>query len=74
MSLFIKIFLWFLLAIGLISAVSVFVSWSTQTEPFIARWKNNTSNTMTVYTETAKQIYDFEGEEGVKRFLQTIKK
>ena len=73
MSLFIKIFLWFLLAIGLISAVSVFVSWSTQTEPFIARWKNNTSNTMTVYTETAKQIYDFEGEEGVKRFLQTIK-
>lgn len=73
MSLFWKIFLWFLLAISAIVAVSIFVDWSTQREPFAERWKFFIGNQMTVYTETAKQIYDNEGKAGVQRFLQTIK-
>ncbi|HRH42586.1 MAG TPA: ATP-binding protein [Pyrinomonadaceae bacterium] len=72
MSLFWKIFLWFLLAIALITGVSVFVSWTTQSEPFTERWKTMVANTMNVYTETAKQIYDNEGPAGVQKFLKTI--
>jgi signal transduction histidine kinase len=73
MSLFWKIFLWFLLAVTLIVGVSLAVSFSTQSEPFAERWKGIITNTLTVYTETAKQIYDSEGEKGVDKFLQTIK-
>lgn len=73
MSLFWKIFLWFLSAIFAIVAVSIFVDWSTQREPFAERWKGFLGGQMTVYTETAKQIYDNEGKDGVQRFLQTIK-
>ncbi len=72
MSLFWKIFLWFLLAITLLVGVSVFVSWTTQGEPITERWKTIINNTMNVYTETARQIYDNEGEAGVRTFLQTI--
>ncbi len=74
MSLFWKIFLWFLLAITLIVSVSLVVSFSTQSEPFAERWRGIITNTLTVYTETAKQIYDSEGEKGVDKFLNTIKK
>jgi signal transduction histidine kinase len=73
MKLFWKIFIWFLLAITLIVGVSIFVSWTTQSEPFAERWKTMFSRTVNVYTETAKQIYDNEGEIGVKKFLQTIR-
>jgi signal transduction histidine kinase len=73
MSLFWKIFLWFLLAITLIVGISVFVGWTTQSEPFYERWKSSFSNTMTIYTETGKQIYDNEGKDGVMKFLKTIK-
>ncbi|MBX7171220.1 MAG: HAMP domain-containing protein [Pyrinomonadaceae bacterium] len=72
MSLFWKISLWFLLAMALITGVSVFVSWTTQSEPFNERWKTMVANTMNVYTQTAKQIYDNEGEKGVQRFLKII--
>lgn len=72
MSIFWKIFLWFLLAMALITGVSIFVSWTTQREPITERWKQIISNTMIVYTETAKQIYDNEGEIGVQKFLKII--
>jgi signal transduction histidine kinase len=71
MSLFWKIFLWFLLAISAIVGVSVFISWTTQGD-ISDRWRNMLTNTMTVYTGTAKQIYDNEGEQGVSKFIQTI--
>lgn len=72
MSLFWKIFLWFLLAISAIVGVSVFISWTTQSEPISERWRNMLTNTMTVYTDTAKQVYDNEGEQGVFKFIQII--
>lgn len=73
MSLFWKIFLWFLLAMAAVVGVSIFVSWTTQTEPFRERLQGNIVNIVSVYADTAKQIYDSEGEQGVKQFLQTIK-
>lgn len=73
MSLFWKIFLWFLLAMAAVVGVSIFVSWSTQNEPFRERWQSTIIGTVNVYADTAKQIYDNEGEAGVNRFLQIIK-
>lgn len=73
MSLFWKIFLWFLLAMAAVVGVSVFISWTTQNEPFRERWQNNILSTANLYGDTAKQIYDKEGIDGVKQFLQTIK-
>jgi len=72
MSLFWKIFLWFLLGIALITGASLFISWTTQGEPMQERWRQVIANAMKVYTETAKQIYDNEGREGVDKFLRTV--
>lgn len=57
---------------AMIVAVSTFVNWSTQGEPFVERWKNWMGNSMNVYTQTAKQIYDNEGKTGVEKFLATV--
>lgn len=73
MSLFWKIFIWFLVAMAAVVGVSVFVSWTTQTEPFRERWQSTILGTVNVYADTAKQIYDNEGETGANQFLQTIK-
>ena len=73
MSLFWKIFLWFLLAISAIVAVSVFVDWTTQREPFAERWKSFMGSQLTVYTETAKQIYDYEGKAEFSVFFKSLK-
>jgi signal transduction histidine kinase len=73
MGLFWKIFLWFLLAMAAVVGVSVFVSWSTQNEPFRERWQINVISTINLYTDTAKQIYEKDGEDGVRQFLQTVK-
>lgn len=72
MSLFLKIFLWFLLAMAAITGVSIFVSWSTQSEPIRERWRQSLGRAITVYADTAKQIYDNEGEVGAKQFIKTI--
>ena len=72
MSLFLKIFLWFLLAMAIVVGVSVFVSWSTQGEPLAERWRNNSRNAVTVYAETAKHIYDIDGGIEVNNFLKII--
>lgn len=74
MSLFWKIFLWFVLAMAAVVGVSIFVSWSTQNEPFRERWQNNIISTVNLYSDTSKQIFDKEGEEGFRQFLQTIKR
>lgn len=73
MSLFWKIFLWFLFAMAAVVGVSIFVSWSTQNEPFRERWQTTILSTANVYADTAKQIFDNEGQKGVDEFLQTIK-
>lgn len=74
MNLFVKIFLWFLAALVLMVAVVVFLNWTVQTEPVVSRWRVNVTNTMTIYAQTAAQIYAAEGEEGLGKFLERIRK
>jgi signal transduction histidine kinase len=73
MSLFLKIFLWFWLAMALIAGVLFFVSWSTQNEPIMNRVRINFTNQLNIYTAIAKQIHDEEGEAGAREFLQKLK-
>jgi len=72
MNLFFKIFLWFLAAIALMVGVVVFLNWTTQSEPAGSRWQGSVRNQMNVFAATAAQIYDSEGEPGLKKFLQTV--
>src|SRR3712207_2616615 len=73
MSLFLKIFLWFWLATALVVGALTFVTWTLQTEPFFSRWRYSVGNSVTIYAETARQIYENEGERGVREFLQKLK-
>lgn len=73
MKLFIKIFLWFLVAITLTNVVIVFVTRTFQTEPIINRFQRSTRNQMVVYSGTATQIVNAEGEEGLRQFLTRLR-
>jgi two-component system sensor histidine kinase CpxA len=73
MKLFIKIFLWFLVAITLTNVVIVFVTRTFQTEPIINRFQRSTRNQMIVYSGTAMQIVKSEGEEGLRSFLTRLR-
>jgi two-component system sensor histidine kinase CpxA len=73
MGLFLKIFLWFWLATALVVGVLTFITWSTQSEPFLNRWQYAVSNTMKVYAETAGQIYENEGAAGIEKFFQKLR-
>ena len=66
MKLFVKIFLWFLAAIALVVGVLMFVTRTFQTEPMVSRQQRSTRNQMTVYSGTATQIVNGEGEAGLR--------
>ncbi|MEP7213187.1 MAG: ATP-binding protein [Acidobacteriota bacterium] len=72
MNLFLKIFLWFLAAITLMIGVVVFLNWTVQTEPVVSRWQTSVRNQMNIYAATAAQIYDTQGDDGVKAFLDRV--
>lgn len=72
MNLFFKIFLWFLAAISLMVGIVVFLNWTSQTEPAGSRWQASVRNQMTVFAGTATQIYESEGEPGLRKFLERV--
>jgi two-component system sensor histidine kinase CpxA len=73
MKLFIKIFLWFLAAIALMVGVIIFVTRTFQTEPMVSRFERSTRNQLTVYSGTASQIVNAEGEAGLRTFLNRLR-
>ena len=73
MNLFLKIFLWFLAAIALMVGVVLFLSWTTQSEPVVSRWRSSVTNQMKIYAATAAQIDDNEGKQGLNDFLDRIR-
>ena len=74
MNLFVKIFLWFLAALALMVSVVVFLNWTVQTEPVVSRWRVSVTNQTNIYAQTAAQIYASEGEAGLGKFLDRIRK
>ncbi len=73
MKLFLKIFLWFLVATSLMIGVMYFVTRTFQTEPMVNRWERSTRNQLVVYAGTAEQIARSEGEAGVRSFLTRLR-
>lgn len=72
MSLFLKIFLWFWLAIALIVGALLVVNWSTDTEPLARQWQTFVGEAVNVNSLTAMQIYENEGRKGLDEYLNRI--
>ena len=72
MNLFLKIFLWFLVASGVMVGVVVFLNW-TVAEPVVSRWQSNIRNQTNLYAATIEQIHGAQGEAGVREFLDRIR-
>jgi two-component system sensor histidine kinase CpxA len=73
MNLFLKIFLWFLAAIALMVGVVFFLNWTVQTEPVVSRWRLSVRNQTNIYSATAAQIFESQGESGLLTFLDRIR-
>src|SRR3954471_15522435 len=73
MKLFLKIFLWFLAAIALMVVVVIFITRTFQTEPTFGRWQRGARSQLTVYSGTAAQINDHEGEAAMRDFIARLK-
>jgi two-component system sensor histidine kinase CpxA len=72
MSLFLKIFLWFWLAIALVVAALTFVNWSTQSEPLVRQWQTFVGEVVSSNSATAAQIYQNEGQAGLQEYLTRV--
>src|SRR5688500_2010054 len=72
MSLFLKIFLWFWLAIALVVAVIFIVNWSTQSEPLVRQWQTFIGEAVNSNSLTAAQIYHNEGKKGLDEYLSRV--
>ncbi|PYT01055.1 MAG: hypothetical protein DMF63_05170 [Acidobacteria bacterium] len=72
MNLFLKIFLWFLVASAVMVGVVVFLNWTVTTEPVVSRWQTSVRNQTNLYAATIAQIYATQGEAGVSEFLARI--
>src|SRR5215211_5599618 len=73
MSLFLKIFLWFWLAIALLIGVFSFVSWTTQNEPLVRQRRILFTETFNFQAQTAGQIYQNEKKDGLDEYLARLK-
>lgn len=69
MSLFLKIFLWFSLAMALIVAAITLVNWSTRTGPLARQWQTFVGEAITSNSQTTVQIYENEGVEGLEEYF-----
>lgn len=72
MSLFLKIFLWFWLAIALVVAALTVVNWSTQSEPLVRQWQTFVGEAVSSNSATAAQIYQNEGQAGLQEYLNRV--
>jgi len=72
MSLFLKIFLWFWLAIALIVAAITIVNLSTQSEPLTRQWQVFVGEAVTMNSQTGMQIYENEGRNGLEIYLKRL--
>jgi len=72
MKLFVKIFLWYLVAVAMMFGVMVFVTRTFQTEPAFSRWQRSARNQMAFYSATAEQIQAVGGDDALRTFLARL--
>ncbi len=72
MTLFLKIFFWFWLAMALIVGAVTLVTRTLQTEPIVRQWQVVVGESMNVHAQTAAQIYAVQGKSGLDVFLKRL--
>jgi two-component system sensor histidine kinase CpxA len=72
MKLFLKIFLWYLVALAMMFGVIIFVTRTFQTEPAFSRWQRSARNQMAFYSATASQIQASGGDTALNTFLTRL--
>ncbi len=72
MSLFLKIFLWFWLAMALIIGGVMLVNWSTSSEPLARQWETFVGESVTINAGTSVQIYEAEGLGGLNEYFKRL--
>ncbi len=73
MNLFLKIFLWFLVASAVMVGVVMFLNWTVTTEPVVSRWQSSIRNQTNLHAATISQIHSTQGDAGVREFLDRIR-
>jgi len=74
MKLFVKLFVWFALAIILSFGSMNLITRTFQTEPMFSRWQSNAKNSLGFYGSTAEQIFTKGGENDLRNWLTRLGK
>ncbi len=71
MSLFLKIFLWFWLAMALVGAALMVSVVATQERSVLARWHEAVGAAHLLHAQTAVELYEREGREALAGYSRT---
>lgn len=73
MKLFLKIFLWFLVAVTLMFFVIIFITRTFQMQPAYSRWQRSAKHQLVFYKNITEQIEVGSGDEGMFKFLTRLR-
>ena len=72
MSLFLKIFIWFWLAMALVGLALVVATATTPLDPVEKRWRHMTGTAVRIYAQTAAEMYERDGPDALVIYLQRV--
>src|SRR5215510_2397102 len=72
MSLFLKIFSWFWLAMALVGIALVMAVALTESGQAESRWRDMTGTAVRVYAQTAAELYERDGQGALVIYLQRV--
>jgi signal transduction histidine kinase len=73
-SLFLKIFLWFWLAMALVAMAIVVSTATTQSEPVIAYWRVVAADALAIYAQSAVETFEREDQAGLVAYLERMER
>ncbi|HKQ72327.1 MAG TPA: ATP-binding protein [Blastocatellia bacterium] len=71
-SLFLKIFFWFWVAVGLVGIALIATFITMEPEPLAARWRSVTGAALKFYAQTAVETLERDGQETADRYLKRL--
>ena len=71
-SLFLKIFVWFWLAMALVGLALVVAIATTRSDPVEERWRYMTGTAVRIYAQTAAEMYERDGPDGLVIYLRRV--
>jgi two-component system, OmpR family, sensor histidine kinase CpxA len=71
-SLFLKIFFWFWVAVGLVGIALIATFVTTEPEPLAMRWREASGSTLRFYAQTAVETLERDGRERVDAYLKRL--